>query len=271
MLQQLLRRFGARSFSLALAAGIACATVATTAAAAPIISGLNLTGTQYPVGSGGPDSYWDVYAFPAAYTGPLAAGYQAWVFSGGAPVTNVPGTWYPGRGNGGFNNVGANGARWIGLQQNDSSALFPGGYTPPQPDYSVIYHTTFQASSSGVASFSILTAADNAISFFVGGTVDNSNPYMPTMTGQQIGSERQGLGTLGWVFGSATVAAGTNDFYAVVRDIFIIDPNNPGAGTYGQTGFLIAAVPEPSSFVLAALGGGVMLVGAVRRRWKRSA
>jgi hypothetical protein len=262
----------ARRLCLAILAGLALVGPTATATATPIITGLNRTGTQYPIGTpGGQDSFWEVYAFPTAYTGPITPGYQAWVFSGGAPVNNVPPTWYPGRFNGGEDNVGANGARWIGLQQDNAASLFPGNFTPPLSDYTVIYRTTFQSDSAGVADFSLLTAADNAISFFVGGTVDNADPFMPTMTGQQIGSEKQGLGFLSWVNGSATVVAGTNDFYAVVRDRFVIDTSNPNVGTYGQTGFLIAAVPEPSSIVLAAIGGGFLVIGAVRRRLKRLA
>ena len=183
----------------------------------------------------------------------------------------MPPPWYPGRFNGGSDNVGANGARWIGLLENDATALFAGNYIPPQSDYSVIYRTTFQASSTGTASFALLTAADNAISFFVGGSVDNTNPMMPTMTGAQIGVEKQGLGSLGWVNGDAPVVAGTNFLYAVVRDRFQIDVIDPNIGNYGQTGFLVAAVPEPSSIVLAGLGAGVMAIGAVRRRLKRLA
>ena len=198
-------------------------------------------------------------------------GYQAWVFTGGAPHGNVPQQWYPGIGNGGSDNVGANGARWIGLQQDNANALFPGNFMPPQSDYNVIYRTTFQASSTGIASFALLTAADNGISFFVGGTVDDANAYMPTMTGVQIGSESLRLGFLEWVTGDAPVDAGTNFLYAVVRDRFRTDGTNPNIGNYGQTGFLVAAVPEPSSFVLAALGGGVMAIGAIRRRLKRLA
>ena len=273
MLKPLFLRSTARTLALGIVAGVAMALVAGTTSATPIISGLHQTGTQYPVGVGGQDSYWDVFALPTAYTGSLTAVYQAWVFSGGAPASNVPRPWFPGNGNGGSNNVGANGARWIGLQNDNATALFPGAFpaTPRQPDYTVIYHTTFQSDSAGLAAFDLLVAADNAVSFFVGGTVDNTNPYMPTMTGEQIGSEKQGLGFLGWVSGSATVAAGTNDFYAVVRDLFFSDNGDPTVGTYGSTGFLVAAVPEPSSFVLAALGGGVMAIGAIRRRLKRLA
>ena len=264
----------ARRLCLAILAGLAVAVTTATASATPIITGLHKTGTEYPVGSGGQDSFWEVYAFPTAYTdipGPITPGYQAWVFSGGAPHDNVPRPWYPGVGNGGSNNVGANGARWIGLQQDNAVALFAGNYIPPQPDYTVIYRTTFQASSTGTASFALLTAADNAISFFVGGSVDNTNPMMPTMTGAQIGVEKQGLGFLGWVNGDAPVVAGTNFLYAVVRDRFQIDVINPNLGNYGQTGFLVAAVPEPSSIVLAGLGAGVMAIGAIRRRLKRLA
>ena len=272
MLKPLFLRSMARTLALGIVAGVALALVAGTTSATPIISGLQKTGTEYPIGTaGGQDSYWEVYAFPTAYTGPLTPGYQAWVFTGGSPPSNVPRQWYPGIGNGGSDNVGANGARWIGLQQDNATALFPGNFTPPQSDYNVIYRTTFQADSVGVASFSLLTAADNAISLFVGGTVDNTNTMMPTMTGAQIGVEKIGLGFLSWVNGDAPVVAGTNYLYAVVRDRFSIDATNPNIGNYGQTGFLVAAVPEPSSFVLAALGGGVMAIGAVRRRLKRLA
>jgi hypothetical protein len=260
----------ARGLLKAALAGFVLVAATAGGLAAPIITGLERTGTEYPVGTGGQDSFWQVYAFPSAYTGPLTAGYQAWVFSGGSPPLNVPRQWYPGVGNGGSNNVGTNGARWIGLQNNDTIALWPGLLPVPQSDYTVIYRTTFQASSAGVASFSLLTAADNAISFFVGGTVDNTDPYKPTMTGEQIGSERQGLGSVGWVNGSATVASGTNYLYAVVRDLFIIDPLDPSVGLYGQTGFLVAAVPEPSSMVLAALGGAVIASRFVRRRLRRA-
>jgi hypothetical protein len=264
----------ARRFCLAILAGLALVVPAATASATPIITGLNKTGTEYPVGVAGQDSFWEVYAFPTAYTsipGPITPGYQAWVFSGGSPVGNVPSPWYPGVGNGGSDNVGANGARWIGLQRDDANALFAGNYTPPQSDYTVIYRTTFQASSTGTASFSLLTAADNAISFFVGGAVDNTNTMMPTMTGAQIGVEKRGLGFLEWVNGNAPVVAGTNYLYAVVRDRFQIDVTDPNIGNYGQTGFIVAAVPEPSSIVLAGLGAGVMAIGAIRRRLKRLA
>ena len=261
----------ARRFCLAVLAGLALVVPAATASATPIITGLHKTGTEYAVPTGGQDSFWEVYAFPTAYTGPITPGYQAWVFSGGAPHDNVPAQWYPGAGNGGSDNVGANGARWIGLQQNDANALFPGNFTPPQPDYTVIYRTTFEASSTGTASFSLLTAADNAISFFVGGSVDNTDAMMPTMTGAQIGAEKRGLGFLEWVSGDAPVVIGTNYLYAVVRDRFQIDVTNPNIGNYGQTGFLVAAVPEPSSIVLAALGAGVMAIGAIRRRLNRAA
>ena len=92
------------------------------------------------------------------------------------------------------------------------------------------------------------------------------------MTGAQIGSESIRLGFLEWVNGDVPVVAGTNFLYAVVRDRFGVDLINPNVGNYGQTGFLVVAVPEPSSIVLlAGLGAGVMAIGAVRRRLKRLA
>jgi len=242
---------------------------APTATATPIITGLNKTGTGYADGAGGPDNSWEVYALPTVYTGTITAPYSAWVFSGGSAQANIPRQWFPGTANG--DNVGYNGARWIGLQNNDATALFPGDFPipPGMSDYNVIYRTTFQADSAGTASFVLRATADNAVSFFVNGSVDIANPYMPTVTGgTQIGSEVQRLSQLSWINGDAPVDAGVNYLYAVVRDRFLPSVNNPLVGSYGQTGLLVAAVPEPSSMVLAAFGGGVMVIGALRRRLK---
>jgi hypothetical protein len=213
--------FVARRLSLAILAGLALIVPAATATATPIITGLNKTGTGYADGASGPDSFWQVYALPTAYSGPITAPYDAWVFSGGSPQANVPRQWFPGTANGA--NVGYNGARWIGLQNNDSTALFPGDFPipPGMSDYNVIYRTTFQADSAGTVSFVLRATADNAVSFFVNGSVDDTNPYMPTVTGgTQIGSEVQRLSQLHWINGDAPVNLGVNYLYAVVRDRF---------------------------------------------------
>lgn len=280
MLKPLSQRSTARTLALGIVSGVALALVAAAASAEPIISGLYRTGTEYPVGTGGQDTHWEVFAFPTAYKGNLIPGEGAWVFSGlgsqpgGGGVKNVPPPWYPGASAGGGKNPGVEGARWIGLKNNDATSLFPGIIPVTDPlnsNYSVIYRTTFQSDRAGLATFSLNVAADNAISFFVGGSVNNSNTYLPTMTGQQIGSQKTGLASLGWVDGNAMVVAGTNYLYAVVTDNFTVSPTDPTIGNYGYTGFIVVAVPEPSSFVLAALGGGVMAIGVVRRRLKRLA
>ena len=114
----------ARRLCLAILAGLALVVPAATASATPIITGLHKTGTEYPVGTpGGQDSFWEVYALPTAYTGPITAGYQAWVFTGGAPQGNVPRQWYPGVGNGGSDNVGTNGARGLACSRQRQCAL----------------------------------------------------------------------------------------------------------------------------------------------------
>ena len=267
--------------SIARFAAVALVCVATTAAsAAPVsISGLNWTGT----GGGSTDPHWKVVAKPGAFPGtyndsnptptpslPINP-YEAFIPSGGDPPTNVNNVWY-----GGNTNHGLYDSRWIGLQFDDVSSLWPGFVSPTYyEDYATVYRTSFTAAGTGTAFISLLAAADNAVTFFVTSTdpgtgadlnIDYANVWRPTVFGQQVAPQQFGLGALHWVEGTVNVDAGTNYLYAVVQDTLkIAGPD----GNYGFTGLIV--VPEPSSFVLAGCGAIGLALVSLRRRAKPQA
>jgi hypothetical protein len=241
------------------------------------ISGIHWTGT----GGGSTDPYWKVVAYPGVYPTPNPLNnptpgtpispYAAFIPSGGSPPDNVPNPWV-----GGKNNVGPQGSRWIALQSNDTKSLLtvPNADSAFYQDYTTIYRTSFTSSGNGSTFISLLTAADNAVSFFVtandptagvDANVNYSNVWRPTVNGEQLGSERQGLGSLGWVEGTVNVSTGTNYLYAVVRDLLKIEQPS-GAANYGYTGVIV--VPEPSSIVLVGFGVAGIALTALRRRAK---
>jgi hypothetical protein len=278
----------ARSIARFAAVALLCV-AATTASAAPVsISGLNWTGT----GGGSTDPHWKVVAKPSTfpgnydvspYVGPPSAPIMpsaAYIPSGGSPPpppppvafsNNVPGVWY-----GGNSNQGLYDSRWIGLQENDVSSLWPGFVAPANyEDYATVYRTSFTAAGTGQAFISLLAAADNAVTFFVTSTdpgigadpnIVYSNVWRPTVSGQQVAPQQFGLGTLHWVEGTVNVDAGTNYLYAVVQDTLKIDGPD---GNYGFTGLIV--VPEPSSFVLAGCGAIGLALVSLRRRAKPQA
>ena len=274
--------------------------------AAPIITGLTPTGsgkTPGNVAANTRDQNWTVERVAASGTyqpgypqdtvgdpviPPTGGGavptsgtpYASYVFESGS----IPAGWL-----GGAQNYGYCGGLWIGLQ-NSSLSIVNGRHPdedPPQPigEYhsSAVFALTFQSNETGVASFDFWGASDNAVAFFVGGTVTTStsvvtglveNPSGPPVVfpnaantgtnfptifgGTQIQSTSfmNGFGTLRHFVGNAPVDAGDNTLYAVVYD-------------YGRnTGFMFSPVPEPSSVVMAAIAGGCILLGS-RRRWPR--
>lgn len=235
--------------------------------AAPVITGFHYTGMGYADGTGGADSHWKVEALPILGSVTTPTPYAAWVFSGtGTSIDptdpiNVPDPWYSGHTNAGFA-----GGRWIGVQENDASALLPpfAGLPPLNLNYySTIYSTTFQSSESGTAYMYVLAAADNAVTFFVNGSITGGGGNQPTITGgSQLAARIQGLSTLKFVGGNVSVQAGTNTFYAVVEDVFSHTTNS-----FGYTGLIV--VPEPSTMSSVGVAAGGIAVAAAGRRLRR--
>ena len=240
--------------------GIALATVTglagSDASAVPVISGFNFTGAT-TTNAGLQDAAWKVVA--SGPTAPSTLPYDAWIFSGGDPQNNVPTTWFPGDGAAGAN-AGAYGGRWIGLQQNDATALIESG--TPGDTYSTIFATTFTASEAGVYDFWFASTADNFVTFFVNGTVFTppADTLNPTITGGALLAQAGGLGSLKWISAAAPVQSGVNTLYAVVTD-----RANVG-GAFGYTGLIV--VPEPSTYAMGAIG--IATIGFLRMGRRRA-
>lgn len=233
--------------------------------AAPIVTGIHRTGIVTPpsalqrsVSIDG-DPHWRVVALPET---PAFPPYDASLFSGRGPSFYVPGTWFHGA-------EGLDGAGWIGLRPETTDSIYPSN-VGAQPDYTVIYATTFTASESGVAVFDLTATADNELSFFVNGDVAGGMTLTPTIIGgTQIGVAQRGLNRLHQFLGSAVVDEGENTLYAIVRDRYTLDPLT-NIGGYGQTGLLVAFVPEPGALVMLLTGLVCVLIGAQWRSVRRS-
>lgn len=244
---------------LVAAACLAAAPVA----AAPLISGLHRTGEPAPAAAStrGPagilaaafDPWWRVVALPER--GSIAS-YEAAVYSGRGADFYVPRVWYHGR-----SGIGDSG--WIGPRAATTDSLYP-PITGPAADYTVIYATTFTASQTGMATFDLAATADNALAFFVNGSVAGGDTLTPWISGgAPIGTEQRHLDRLHAFRGLAPVVAGENTLYAVVRDRYVIN-SFTGIGGHGQTGLFVASVPEPSA--LGAAGAAVATLALFRLR-----
>ncbi len=276
--------------------------------AAPIITGLNPTGANATPGNVPADTRdlnWTVARVAAS--GTYQPGYPQNSVGdpitpptggGASPTAGIPYSSYvfqsgfmPPLYLGGAQNYGYCGGLWIGMQ-NTSLSIVTGtfGPTPQNPSQvneyssSAVFSLKFQSNEAGTASFDFWGASDNALAFFVGGTITTSTcvvsgtidsgfgkiAFDPLITtgsnfptifgGTQIqpaaGFYMNGFAKLQHFVGNAPVLAGENTLYAVVYD-------------YGDhTGFLFSPVPEPSSVILASIAGGCILLGS-RRRWQR--
>jgi len=234
------------------------------AAASPIVTGIHRTGmvtgpSILPPSVGiDSDPFWRVVALPE--TLPFSP-YEASLFSGRGPSFSVPATWYHGA-------VGINGAGWIGLRPETTNSLYPSN-VGAQPDYTVIYATTFTASEFGLVLFELTATADNEVSFFVNGDVVGGMTLNPAIIGgTQIGVAEGGLNRLHDFRGYSAVHVGENTLYAVVRDRYTLD-SLTNIGGYGQTGLLVAFVPEPGTLAMFLTGVVCLLIGAQWRRFRR--
>jgi len=249
----------------------------------PILYGLFPSG--FGGTPGGRDSHWKIVAYAAG--GTFQPGYPTQESS--PTITTAPYPAYvlqtdiPPEYVGGSSNTGTNGALWIGLQNSADSIVGGESSVSDGPLYSNswVLSINFGASETGTGYFDIWAASDNAVAFFVGGSITTStnvvnsgttfNPvetgsfnsynvgadYPTIVGGTQIDQMRRGFGSLRHFVGNAPVVAGTaNTLYAVVYD-------------YGnKTGFIFSPVPEPSSVVLAAIACGCIAMGS-RSRWRK--
>lgn len=257
------RRSGAALASLVAVLAAAASLGASRSNAGPLILGLHRTGEEATAAvsaraPAGPvstplDPWWRVVALPERGATPP---FEAAVYSGRGADFHVPRVWYHGRS--GIGNAG-----WIGPRATTTDSLYP-PITGPAADYTVIYATTFTASATGLATFDLAATADNALAFFVNGSVAGGDTLTPWISGgAAIGTEQRHLNRLHAFRGLAPVVAGENTLYAVVRDRYVVNPIT-GIGGHGQTGLFVASVPEPST--LGAAAAAVATLALLRLR-----
>lgn len=87
------------------------------------------------------------------------------------------------------------------------------------PLYKWIAQQTFTVPQTGFYRFDFPAAGDNAVEFYLNGSINTSNPNQPTITGgQQIGGLAGGFGAMTTFTGGAELTAGTNTASMVLWD-----------------------------------------------------
>ena len=192
------------------------------------------------------DPHWVVVALPVSYTNSVAP-YAAY----NPAITSIPGVFV---GQTGYVN---NGVTNYWLSPNTTSGSMQGG------NYNWIVAQTFNIDTAGVYNFNFQGAGDNAISFYINGSITGTNTELPTITnGTKIGNTWNSFGSIGTFTGQAFMNAGTNTAYMVLNDF----GGNTGA-LITQSSFQSAVVPEPGTWAAA-----VLLVGTAGfMRWGRRA
>jgi len=185
-------------------------TLAVTALGAPGASAGVIFGTGVgtnPASGTARDTNWSLVAVPSSWTPPAAVPYPAYV------VQTVPSTYVGGATGGVQNGYTADGTTsyWIAPQSTVNALV--------GTNYNWIVSQQFNVVRDGVYSFSCGGAGDDQISFFINGTVNTSNPVLPTITGgTQIGSTYASFSTIGTLTGAANLLAGTHTAYMVLND-----------------------------------------------------
>jgi len=187
-----------------VAAASLCLLIASRSAEAQFVSG-TIFGTLS--GPGTRDSYWDVVAVPQGFTPPSG---QTVPYDAYAP-TNVDGVFI----GGGSPQTGYayNGDTlyWI-APQNSTFSLIGG-------TYNWIAQQQFYVPVSGFYRFDFPGAGDNELEFYIGGTVNTTNPVRPTITGgQQIGGRAGNFTSITTFTGGAQLSAGTHTASMVLWD-----------------------------------------------------
>jgi hypothetical protein len=201
------------------------------------------------------DSNWNIVATPTTTTiGLSTVPYQAYV-----PRT-VPGAFYGGNsgpnGSQGGYTVDSNTFYWISPSSTDASIA--------NGSYNWIAAQTFEITSAGEYEFNFYAAGDNAIEFFVDGSIDQTNAQQPVITGgTQIGGYNDGFTVIYQYTGSMYLSAGTHTAYMVLYDF-----GGNTAALIGQSTF--ASVPEPSTYALGMISTGFLGLIARRRKARRT-
>jgi hypothetical protein len=114
--------------------------------------------------------------------------------------------------------------KWIGPQASPISPKFSTGIE----SYNIVYSGNVYAQSNGLGLIDISAAAANSVSFFIGGTLINTDTRYPTISGgEQIDLEKQGIGKFKSFVAEINFDAGYNPIFAVVHDT---DSANYGGG-----------------------------------------
>lgn len=201
------------------------------------------------------DSYWTIAAVPVSFTPPETIGYAAFVqqYIGtnwyGSTNTGFPLSLYNGFSNSGTTNY------WIAAQDSVNQLAGSGVY-----NYNWIAAQSFTITTAGIYEFNFQGTADNFMSFFIDGTISNTNTDTPIITGgTQIGPRHGDFETIATFTGSMFLAAGQHTAYMVLEDAGFLT-----GALIGQSTF--QAVPEPSTYALGAIASVVTGVIARRRR-----
>lgn len=191
------------------------------------------------------DPHWTVVALPVSYTNETVP-YAAY----NAAISSVPNVFV------GWNGYVSGGVTNYWLSPNTTTGSMQGG------SYNWIVAQEFTITTAGLYNFNFQGAGDNAISFYINGSISGTNTELPTITGgTQIGSTWNNFGSIGTFTGSAYMNAGTNTAYMVLNDF----GGNTGA-LITQSSFASAAVPEPGTWAGAALLAGAVAFARWRKR-----
>ena len=158
-----------------------------------------------PNSTAGIDGNWKVVALPQGYIPTETLPYNAYV-----PLTsdiynlNIHQTGYA---------VSDKTYYWIAPKNNAKELLTGGVY------YNWIVQQTFTVAQSGFYDLNFSGAGDNAISFYINGVIDSTNPLLPTISGgTQIGAKHNSFTNLGTFSGVTYLNAGVNTASMVMED-----------------------------------------------------
>ena len=176
------------------------------AAEAQVTSG-TIFGTGLVEGPGGRDSNWKIVALPSGFTPPDS---QTTPYNSYVP-TATPGV-FVGGGNPQTGQVYLGGTNYWIAPQASTASLVDG-------TYNWITQQQFYVAQTGFYRFDFPGAGDNELEFYIGGTINTTDPKRPTITGgQQIGGRAGSFEFMTTFTGGAQLTAGMNTASMVLWD-----------------------------------------------------